>query len=390
MAKYKIRNFIIIMISVLTLVSCGGGYVFIPIHGGTEDVRALRISADEAYDIKLGDQTAINAETIEILYSDGSREMKSIASLAADKTIFEEPGITENVLLKEGGAKAYADIFIYDITLSEMQEEMKEMLASGQGDELGDFCGGAYVLVDEDSLAKGPLIAVESIAIPGESYSAFYDTYFRGSKDIANALFSGGINRWDTMADIEAEKITFDNIRATLVALNGSASLNEVNGIAVSGTDAIIRNSSIGNAISNDSKVFYGIYVDEEGSAEINDNEITGFDIAIAVKGGEASISNVSFDGVIEIMIDNVSDFDKISLEGCTAQNNRDEIKHDVVVIGKKDVVGPDSAEANAWFEKMMSLNPDLVFGYTNELEIGGAEIEGWKPVDGGDVEATQ
>ena len=38
----------------------------------------------------------------------------------------------------------------------------------------------------------------------------------------------------------------------------------------------------------------------------------------------------------------------------------------------------------------MMSLNPDLVFGYTNELEIGGAEIEGWKPVDGGDVEATQ
>lgn len=93
------------MISVLTLVSCGGGYVFIPIHGGTEDVRALRISADEAYDIKLGDQTAINAETIEILYSDGSREMKSIASLAADKTIFEEPGITENVLLKEGGSK---------------------------------------------------------------------------------------------------------------------------------------------------------------------------------------------------------------------------------------------------------------------------------------------
>lgn len=392
MAKYKIRNFIIIMISVLTLVSCGGGYVFIPIHGGTEDVRALRISADEAYDIKLGDQTAINAETIEILYSDGSREMKSIASLAADKTIFEEPGITENVLLKEGGAKAYADIFIYDITLSEMQEEMNEMLTSGQGDALRDFCGGAYVLVDEDSLAKGPLTAAESIAIPwlGKSYPAFYKTYFRGSKDIANALFGGGIKSWDTMADIEAEEITFDNIRATLVALNGSASLNEVNGIAVSGTDAIIKNSSIDNAISDDTKVFYGIYIKTNGSAEISDNEIAGFDIAIAVKGGEASISNVSFDGVIAIMIDEVSDFDKISLEGCTAQNNRDEIKHDVVVIGKKGVVGPDSAEANAWFEKMMSLNPDLVFGYTNELEIGGAEIEGWKPVDGGDVEATQ
>lgn len=391
MAKYKIRNFIIIMISVLTLVSCGG-YVFIPIHGGTEDVRALRISADEAYDIRLGDQTAMDAEIIEVLYSDGRTELRSIASLVADKSIFENPGITEDVLLQEGGAKAYADIFIYDITLSEMQEEMNEMLTSDQGDELRDFCGGAYVLVDEDSLAKGPLTAAESIAIPwlGKSYPAFYKTYFRGSKDIANALFSGGINSWDTMADIEADEITLDNIRATLVALNGSASRNEVNGIRVSGTEAVIRNSSIGNAISNDSKVFYGIYVDEEGSAKINDNEITGFDIAIAVKGGEASISNVSFDGVIEIMIDNVSDFNKISLEGCTAQNNRDEIKHDVVVIGKKDVVGPDSAEAKAWFEKMMSLNPDLVFGYTNELEIGGAEIEGWKPVDGGDVEATQ
>ena len=389
MAKYKIRNFIIIMISVLTLVSCGG-YVFIPIHGGTEDVRALRISADEAYDIRLGDQTAMDAEIIEVLYSDGRTELRSIASLVADKSIFENPGITEDVLLQEGGAKAYADIFIYDITLSEMQEEMKEMLASGQVGALGDFCGGAYVLVDEDSLAKGPLTAVESIAILGESYSAFYDTYFRGSKDIANALFGGGIKSWDTMADIEADEITLDNIRATLVALNGSGNLTEITGIAVSGTDAIIKNSSIDNAISDDKKVFYGIYIKNNGSAEISDNEITGFDIAIAVKGGEARIRNVSFDGVIEIMIDNVSDFDKISLEGCTAQNNRDEIKHDVVVIGKKDVVGPGSAEANAWFKNMMSLNPDLVFGYTNELEIGGAEIEGWKPVDGGDVEATQ
>ena len=316
--------------------------------------------------------------------------MRSIASLAADKTIFEKSGITEDVLLKEGGAEAYTDIFVYDITLSEMQEKMTEMITSGQGSELRNFCDGAYVLVDENSLAKGPLIADESIAIPGESYSAFYDTYFRGSKDIANALFSGGINSWDTMADIEADEITLDNIRATLVALNGSASRNEVNGIRVSGTEAVIRNSSIGNAISDDTKVFYGIYIKNNGSAKIRDNEITGFDIAIAVKGGEASISNVSFDGVIEIMIDNVSDFNKISLEGCTAQNNRDEIKHDVVVIGKKDVVGPDSAEAKAWFENMMSLNPDLVFGYTNELEIGGAEIEGWKPVDGGDVEATQ
>lgn len=385
MAKYKIRNFIIIMISVLTLVSCGG-YVFIPIHGGTEDVRALRISADEAYDIRLGDQTAMDAEIIEVLYSDGRTELRSIASLAADKSIFENPGITEDVLLQEGGAKAYADIFIYDITLSEMQEEMKEMLASSQGDALEDFCGGAYVLVDEDSLAKGPLTATGSIG----PYQAFYNTYFRGSRDIANALFGGGIKSWDTMADIEAEKITFDNIRATLVALNGSASLNEVNGIRVSGAEAVIRNSSIGNAISNDSKVFYGIYVDEEGSAEINDNEITGFDIAIAIKGGEASISNVSFDGVIAIMIDEVSDFDKITLMGCTAQNDKTEREHDVIIVGKDDVVGPDSAQANAWFEKMMELNPDLVFGYTNELEIGGSTIEGWKPVDGGDVEATQ
>ena len=389
MVKHKIRDFMIIMISVFTLVSCRG-YVFIPIQGGTEDVRALRISADDAYDIKLGDQGAMNAETIEVLYSDGSTKMRSIASLAADKTIFEKSGITEDVLLKEGGAEAYTDIFVYDITLSEMQEKMTEMIASGQGRELRNFCDGAYVLVDEDSLAKGPLTAVESIAIPGESYSAFYDTYFRGSKDIANALFGGGIKSWDTMADIEADEITLDNIRATLVALNGSGNLTEITGIAVSGTDAIIKNSSIDNAISDDKKVFYGIYIKNNGSAEISDNEITGFDIAIAVKGGEASISNVSFDGVIEIMIDNVSDFDKISLEGCTAQNNRDEIKHDVVVIGQKDVVGPGSAEANVWFEKMMSLNPDLVFGYTNELEIGGAEIEGWKPVDGGDVEATQ
>lgn len=390
MAKYKIRNFIIIMISVLTLVSCGG-YVFIPIHGGTEDVRALRISADEAYDIRLGDQTAMDAEIIEVLYSDGRTELRSIASLVADKSIFENPGITEDVLLQEGGAKAYADIFVYDITLSEMQDKITEMIASEQGNELRNFCDGAYVLVDEDSLAKGPLTAAGSITIQGiGSYEAFHNTYFRGSEEITNAPFGGGIGSWDTMADIEAEKITFDNIRATLVALNGSASLNEVNGIRVSGTEAVIRNSSIGNAISNDSKVFYGIYVDEEGSAEINDNEITGFDIAIAVKGGEASISNVSFDGVIAIMIDDVSDFDKISLEGCTAQNNRDEIKHDVVVIGKEAVVGPDSAEANAWFEKMKSLNPDLVFGPASELEIGGAEIEGWKPVDGGDVEATQ
>ena len=114
MVKHKIRDFMIIMISVFTLVS-RRGYVFIPIQGGTEDVRALRISADDAYDIKLGDQGAMNAETIEVLYSDGSTKMRSIASLAADKTIFEKSGITEDVLLKEGGAEAYTDIFVYDI-----------------------------------------------------------------------------------------------------------------------------------------------------------------------------------------------------------------------------------------------------------------------------------
>ena len=390
MVKHKIRDFMIIMISVFTLVSCRG-YVFIPIQGGTEDVRALRISADDAYDIKLGDQGAMNAETIEVLYSDGSTKMRSIASLAADKTIFEKSGITEDVLLKEGGAEAYTDIFVYDITLSEMQEKMTEMIASGQGSELRNFCDGAYVLVDENSLAKGPLTAVESIAIQelGVSYPAFYNTFFRGSKDIANALFGGGIKSWETMADIEADKITFDNIRATLTALNGSENLPEIKGIEVTGTDAIIMHSSIGNVISNDSKVFYGIYVNQEGSAEINDNEITGFDIAIAVKGGEAEIKNVSFDGIIAIMIEDVFDFDKISLTGCTAQNDRTETEHDVIIVGEDDVVGTDSAEANAWFEKMKELNPDLVFGSTSELKVGGATIEGWKPVDGGDVEAT-
>ena len=354
-------------------------------------MRALRISADDAYDIKLGDQGAMNAETIEVLYSDGSTKMRSIASLAADKTIFEKSGITEDVLLKEGGAEAYTDIFVYDITLSEMQEKMTEMIASGQGSELRNFCDGAYVLVDENSLAKGPLTAVESIAIQelGVSYPAFYNTFFRGSKDIANALFGGGIKSWETMADIEADKITFDNIRATLTALNGSENLPEIKGIEVTGTDAIIMHSSIGNVISNDSKVFYGIYVNQEGSAEINDNEITGFDIAIAVKGGEAEIKNVSFDGIIAIMIEDVSDFDKISLTGCTAQNDRTETEHDVIIVGEDDVVGTDSAEANAWFEKMKELNPDLVFGSTSELKVGGATIEGWKPVDGGDVEAT-
>ena len=317
--------------------------------------------------------------------------MRSIASLAADKTIFEKSGITEDVLLKEGGAEAYTDIFVYDITLSEMQEKMTEMIASGQGSELRNFCDGAYVLVDENSLAKGPLTAVESIAIQelGASYPAFYNTFFRGSKDIANALFGGGIKSWETMADIEADKITFDNIRATLTALNGSENLPEIKGIEVTGTDAIIMHSSIGNVISNDSKVFYGIYVNQEGSAEINDNEITGFDIAIAVKGGEAEIKNVSFDGIIAIMIEDVSDFDKISLTGCTAQNDRTETEHDVIIVGEDDVVGTDSAEANAWFEKMKELNTDLVFGSTSELKVGGATIEGWKPVDGGDVEAT-
>ena len=191
------------------------------------------------------------------------------------------------------------------------------------------------------------------------------------------------------MADIEADKITFDNIRATLTALNGSENLPEIKGIEVTGTDAIIMHSPIGNVISNDSKVFYGIYVNQEGSAEINDNEITGFDIAIAVKGGEAEIKNVSFDGIIAIMIEDVSDFDKISLTGCTAQNDRTETEHDVIIVGEDDVVGTDSAEANAWFEKMKELNPDLVFGSTSELKVGGATIEGWKPVDGGDVEAT-
>ena len=39
--------------------------------------------------------------------------------------------------------------------------------------------------------------------------------------------------------------------------------------------------------------------------------------------------------------------------------------------------------------KKMKELNPDLVFGSTSELKVGGATIEGWKPVDGGDVEAT-
>ena len=36
----------------------------------------------------------------------------------------------------------------------------------------------------------------------------------------------------------------------------------------------------------------------------------------------------------------------------------------------------------------MKNLNPGLVFGRAKTLEIGGAEIEGWTPVDGGDVEA--
>ena len=140
MVKHKIRDFMIIMISVFTLVSCRG-YVFIPIQGGTEDVRALRISADDAYDIKLGDQGAMNAETIEVLYSDGSTKMRSIASLAADKTIFEKSGITEDVLLKEGGAEAYTDIFVYDITLSEMQEKMTVMQEdiSGMKGDISDL-----------------------------------------------------------------------------------------------------------------------------------------------------------------------------------------------------------------------------------------------------------
>ena len=61
---------------------------------------------------------------------------------------------------------------------------------------------------------------------------------------------------------------------------------------------------------------------------------------------------------------------------------------HDVIVIGKDDVVGTDVEKANEWFERMKNLNPGLVFGSTTSLEIGGAEIEGWTPVDGGDVEA--
>ena len=378
------KSSLIMAAGLVLLFSCTEPIAIIPPQKSTQ-VKAVAILSDSQIDVSATDPSEAGNLYAEVIYSDGGREYEALPELMTDKTVFNTAGVKQ-VTLEKDDASTFCDIFVYDMTLSEMQARMTEIVASGNGAELQSFCSGKYVLVDEEALSKGPLTAVDDVM----SYPAFLDTYFRGPAGMALCDFSGGVYAWQNMADISADGITFDNLNVKLTDLAGSEGNSLINGIYISGENARIINSSFSNGVVAEDKTFFGIYIETDaGKTEVSDVSLTGFDSALAVRSGAADIRNVTFDGIIAIYIESVDDFDSVSLSGCnTLNDDRTEVPHDVIVIGKDDVVGTDVEKANEWFERMKNLNPGLVFGRAKTLEIGGAEIEGWTPVDGGDVEA--
>ena len=349
----------------------------------SEQVKAVAILSDNQIDARLSDSSELENIFAEIIYSDAARTKESISSLLSDETVLNTAGIKQ-IILEKDLAKTPVELYVYDTTLTELQDTMTEMVASGEGDGLQSFLDGKYVLVDEESLSKGPLTAIDTVV----SYPAFHNTYFRGPACMDVYSFTGGQKSWSNMADIPSDKITFDNLNIELTALAGSEGESIINGIYVTGEDARIINSSFSNGITDDNKTFFGVYIETDaGKTVVSDVSLTGFDSALAVKSGAVDIKNVTFDGVIAFFIDDVDDFDSLSLTGCTTLNDRSEVYHDVIVVGKNDVVGTSVEKANIWFETMKANNPGLVFGSATSLELGGFEIKDWTTVDGGEVE---
>ena len=357
--------------------------LFYPPTPISEQVKAVAILSDNQIDARLSDSSELENIFAEIIYSDAARTKESISSLLSDETVLNTAGIKQ-IILEKDLAKTPVELYVYDTTLTELQDTMTEMVASGEGDGLQSFLDGKYVLVDEESLSKGPLTAIDTVV----SYPAFHNTYFRGPACMDVYSFTGGQKSWSNMADIPSDKITFDNLNIELTALAGSEGESIINGIYVTGEDARIINSSFSNGITDDNKTFFGVYIETDaGKTVVSDVSLTGFDSALAVKSGAVDIKNVTFDGVIAFFIDDVDDFDSLSLTGCTTLNDRSEVYHDVIVVGKNDVVGTSVEKANIWFETMKANNPGLVFGSATSLELGGFEIKDWTTVDGGEVE---
>ena len=387
------RKIPIILIISLFVISCRE-YVLYPFPDAGSQVTAVRIIAEEAYDVRKGDPSALEEAAAEVIYSDGSTSQKSILSLLQGESVIGESGVKDAVLCI-GNAETEVELFVYDVTLDEMQDEMTAIGAEIQTGEaaynaIRSYClENKYVLVEEKNLQDGPLTAVESIL----ALDAFMDNYFRGEAAFENVLFTGGIQEWDSMADIEADGITIDRINATLTALNGSKDVSEIYGISISGDNASVLNSSIGNVNDDDSKTFWGIYVGKDGSKPeetlISNTKITGYDAAIGIESGNVEITDITFDGIIAIKITNENQFSGISLSGCTSLNDRAAVLHDVIVVGPDEAVGEENETADAWFEAMKEANPGLTFGSAPSIELGGAEIKDWEIVDGGDVEAT-
>lgn len=360
----------------------------------------MRIIAEEAYDVRKGDPSALEEAAAEVIYSDGSTSQKSILSLLQDESVIGESGVKDAVLCI-GNAETEVELFVYDVTLDEMQDEMTAIgaeIQTGEADSeaIRSYClENGYVLVEDKNLQDGPLTALENYPVPSLSPSppAFKDNYFRGEAAFENVLFTGGIMKWDSMADIEAYGITIDRINATLTTLNESENAPKIYGISISGDKASVLNSYIGNVNDDDSKTFWGIYVGKDDSQPeetlISNTKITGYDVAIGIESGNVEITDIAFDGIIAIMITNASQFDDISLSGCTSLNDRAAVPHDVIVVGPDDVVGAGNAAVDAWFEAMKAANPGLTFDSDTSIQLGGAEITDWEVVEAGGVVAT-
>ncbi|MBO8435647.1 MAG: hypothetical protein IAA97_01535 [Spirochaetes bacterium] len=368
---------------VLLFVSCNQPMDVLPPPILNQRTEALAIIADPKIDLRVSDP-AFEDMTAQVVYSDGAVQEESLLSLLSDSSVFETAGVKQ-LELKKDSATASVELFVYDSTLSELQESMGEKIDAADYASLATLCQDKFILVDDASLAGGPVTVMGDYS----SIPVFKNTYFRGHAGMDNLSFTGGEKAWDTMADISADNITFDSLSIKLTDLRGSSSKPTITGIGITGENTIIKDSSFANDVDNETKKFFGINIaTSTGKTEISDVSLTGFDVALAVESGEAEVKDVTFDGVIAFKIDDVSDFSNISLSGCKALNDHSSTEYDVIIVGTDEVVGSGVKEADAWVKQMEALNPGLVFGRAKTLEVGGAEIEGWEPVDGGEVDA--
>ncbi len=369
---------------VLLFVSCNQPMDVLPPPILNQRTEALAIIADPKIDLRVSDP-AFEDMTAQVVYSDGAVQEESLLSLLSDPSVSETAGVKQLELRKDR-AVASVKLFVYDSTLSEVQDGMTAAIQGGNLDALAALCQNKFILVDDAALSKGPVTVMKELS----SFSpVFKNTYFRGHAGMKDFEFTGGRKAWKVMAEVPADEITFDALSIKLTNLGGSISETEITGISITGSDAVIKDSSFANEIVDDEKNFFGINIETStGKTEISDVSLTGFDVALAVQAGEAEVKDVTFDGVIAFKIDDVSDFSNISLSGCKALNDHSSTEYDVIIVGTDEVVGVGVEEADAWVEQMKALNPGLTFGRAKTLEVGGAEIEGWEPVDGGEVDA--